>query len=35
MAGKKIKLKKETIIEILFADTRLRIKKCFLTQESQ
>jgi len=35
MAGKKIKLKEEAISEILIADTRLRIKKCFPTRASQ
>jgi len=35
MAGKKIKLEEEAIHEILIADTRLGIKKCFPTRESQ
>jgi hypothetical protein len=35
MAGKKIKLKEEATSEILIADNRLGIKKCFLTQGSQ
>jgi len=35
MARKKIKLKEEAISEILIADTRLGIKKCFPTRESQ
>jgi len=35
MPGKKIKLEEETISEILIADTRLGIKNCFLTRESQ
>ena len=35
MAGEKIRLEEEAISDILIADTRLRIKKCFPTQESQ
>jgi hypothetical protein len=35
MAGEKIKLMEEAISEILIADTRLGIKKCFPTQELQ
>ena len=35
MAGKKINLEEEAISEILIADTRLKIKKSFLSRESQ
>jgi len=35
MTAKKIKLEGEAISEIVIADTRLGIKKCFPTQESQ
>jgi hypothetical protein len=35
MAGEKVKLEEEAISEILIADTRLQIKKCFPTRESQ
>jgi len=35
MAGEKIKLEEVAISEILIADTRLRIKNCFLTGGSQ
>jgi len=31
MGGKKIKLEEEAISEILIADTRLQIEKCFVT----
>ena len=34
-ARKKIKLEEDAISEILIADTRLGIKKCFPTQELQ
>jgi len=35
MAGKKIKLEEDAISEILIIDTRLGIKKCFPTRQSQ
>jgi hypothetical protein len=35
MAGKKIKLEEKASGEILVSDIGLKIKKCFLTRESQ